>query len=73
MNSPTTTDPAPAFLTTAEFSRRVHLSTATVKRLCDAGEIAHVRVSDRGNRRILASEVDRLRGEALANRVAGQD
>jgi excisionase family DNA binding protein len=62
----------PKFLTTSEFSRLTHLSVATVKRLCAAGEIAHVVVSDRGDRRIPASEVTRLAVEAEANRGSSQ-
>ena len=58
-----------AFLTTGEFARRVHLSTATVKKLCDSGNLAHVVLSGRGDRRIPASELDRLLIEADANRL----
>jgi excisionase family DNA binding protein len=59
----------PAFLTTSQFSRITQLSVATVKRLCDVGEIAHVVVSERGDRRIPATEVERLLAEAQANKV----
>jgi excisionase family DNA binding protein len=61
----------PAFLTTGEFARRVGLSPATIKRLCGQGELAYVVISDRGDRRIPASEVDRLVAEAQANRSQG--
>jgi hypothetical protein len=60
---------SPAFLTTGEFARRSCLSVATVKRLCDRGAIAHIVFSERGDRRIPASEVDRLLTEADANRL----
>ena len=58
-----------AFLTTREFARRVHLSTTTVKKLCDAGILAHVVVTGRGDRRIPVSELNRLLAEADANRL----
>lgn len=62
------TDPS-AFLTTGEFARRVHVSTATVKKLCDGGQLAHVVLSRRGDRRIPASELDRLLAEADGKRL----
>jgi hypothetical protein len=58
-----------AFLTTGEFAQRVHLSTTTVKKACDAGLLAHVVVTSRGDRRIPVSEVYRLLAEADANRL----
>ncbi len=60
----------PAFLTTGEFAKQVHLSGTTVKKLCDEGLLAHVVVTGRGDRRILASEVSRLLVEAAANRLS---
>jgi len=63
------TNQPPAFLTTREFSRRTRLSPATVRRLCSAGDLASVVVSDRGDRRIPSSEVTRLLDEAFSNRV----
>lgn len=61
-------DDNPAFLTTAQFGRKAGWSVATTKRKCDAGEIAYVVISERGDRRIPASELDRLLAEAQANR-----
>jgi len=58
----------PVFLTTGQFSRRVGLSTSTVKRLCEAGTIASVVISNRGDRRIPTSELERLRSLAEASR-----
>ena len=58
------------FLTTGDFARKVCLSVATVKRLCDTRQIACLVVSDRGDRRIPATEVSRLLGKAELNRVA---
>jgi hypothetical protein len=66
-------DLSPEFLTTREYGNRVHLSDATVKRKCDRGEIACIVVSERGDRRIPASEVSRLQAEAEANRRATPD
>ena len=45
------------------------LSSATVKRQCDRGEIASIVISDRGDRRIPVSEVYRLLEDAQANRT----
>jgi excisionase family DNA binding protein len=59
----------PPFLTTTEFSRLTNLSTATIRRRCQAGEVASIVVSTRGDRRIPASEVDRLHSEAAASRA----
>jgi excisionase family DNA binding protein len=58
-----------AFLTTGEFAQRVHLSTTTVKKLCDEGALAHVVVTGRGDRRIPVSELNRLLAEADGNRL----
>ena len=55
-----------AFLTTAEFAQRVGVSVSTVKRLADAGQLAHIRVGC--HRRIPASEVARLLDEAERSR-----
>lgn len=63
-----TTSEQPLFVTTGTFSRLSGLSPATVKRLCDLGEIAHVVVSPRGDRRIPRSELRRLLDEAEAKR-----
>ena len=68
MIQPTIRDERPSFMKTGQFARMTNLSTATVKRLCDAGDIAHVIISERGDRRIPASEVDRLLAEAQATR-----
>ena len=63
----------PGFLTTKEFSKCTHLSVATVRRLCAAGQIASVTISDRGDRRIPVSEVSRLAGMAESNRSRDRD
>ena len=68
MNTLTVNNSEPDFLTTGEFGRRVGLSDATVKRLCDSGKLAHVIVSSRGDRRIPRSELARFLREAEENR-----
>ena len=73
MEAETTKRRGGAFLTTREFSREVHLSASTVKRLCDAGKIAHVKLSPRGDRRIPISELDRLLTEAEMVRTMTAD
>lgn len=60
----------PYFLTTGEFCQYARLSVSTVKRMCAKGELAHVVISERGDRRIPRRELDRLLGWAEANRVA---
>lgn len=69
MSTSPTSENLPEFLTTSQFAQRTQLSVATVKRLCDGGELAHVVVSERGDRRIPTSEVGRLLEEAHANRI----
>lgn len=56
------------FLSTGEFAALFRLSTKTVQRMCDEGLLAHIVVSDRGDRRIPKSEVDRLLAEAEGTR-----
>jgi excisionase family DNA binding protein len=62
------TNDEPLFLTTTGFAKRLGVSKATVKRACDAGRLAYIVITERGDRRIPASEVDRLRAEADAKR-----
>jgi excisionase family DNA binding protein len=69
MTESTISENAPTFLTTGQFAQRANLSQATVKRLCDSGRLAHVLLSRRGDRRIPASELDRLLTEAETNRL----
>jgi len=69
MDRKSTSEDVSDFLTTGQFSRRTRLSVASVKRMCDAGQIASIVVSDRGDRRIPASEVDRMLAEAEQNRA----
>jgi excisionase family DNA binding protein len=64
---------APYFVTTGEFSHYARLSISTVKRMCDKGELAHVVISERGDRRIPRQELDRLLGRAEGNRAMGSD
>ena len=52
-----------------EFARRASMSVATVRRLCDRGELAHVAISRRGDLRIPLNELDRLLSEAERNRT----
>jgi len=59
----------PAFITTGEFCRLTGISPTTIKRMCDRHEIAHIVISERGDRRIPYREVDRLLAEAEAVRL----
>jgi excisionase family DNA binding protein len=68
LHSPTSAGP-PAFISTGEFCRITGISPTTVKRMCDRGEVAHIVISDRGDRRIPYREVERLLAEAEATRV----
>lgn len=71
---PNATDPNsphPVFLTTGEFCALTGISPTTAKRMCARGQVAHIVISDRGDRRIPAREVDRLLAEADASRSGG--
>ncbi len=63
----------PLFYSTGDFAALTRLSVPTVQRMCDRGLIAHIVVSDRGDRRIPASELDRLLAAAEASRGAQAD
>ena len=52
-----------------EFCRLTGISPTTIKRMCDRHEIAHIVISERGDRRIPYREVDRLLAEAEAVRL----
>jgi excisionase family DNA binding protein len=73
MNShlPPTPGP-PAFITTGEFCHLTGISQTTVKRMCDRGEVAHIVISERGDRRIPYREVERLLAEAEATRIGSR-
>jgi excisionase family DNA binding protein len=67
-----THDISAQFLTVGEFAVRTRLSPPTVRRMRVRGEVAHVVVSERGDRRIPASEVDRLLDDAEQARSGEQ-
>ena len=54
----------PLFLSTGEFAALANMSTPTVQRLCSQGRIAHIVISERGDRRIPRTELSRLLEEA---------
>ena len=56
------------FVTTGEFCRYANVSISTVKRMCSKGQLAHVVISERGDRRIPRKELDRLLIWAESNR-----
>ena len=60
------------FLTVGEFAAKARLSPPTVRRMCQRGDLAHVVVSDRGDRRIPVSEVGRLLDDAEQARSGEQ-
>ncbi|MCP4308604.1 MAG: helix-turn-helix domain-containing protein [bacterium] len=64
MDEPAAGTAQPLFYSTGDFAVLTRLSVATVQRMCGRGLIAHIVVSDRGDRRIPASEVERLLAEA---------
>ncbi len=74
MNS-STNPTSPSFLrvgeaATALFGRNTSGNRARIVRLCDHGELAAIRVGERGDRLVPSSEVDRLLADAEAARQA---
>ena len=61
--------PAPLFLSTGQFAKVTNLSATTVRRMCKVGLLAHIVISERGDRRIPASEVDRMLDRAVQHRT----
>lgn len=66
-------EPALRIFTTRQFAQLIQVSIATVKRMCDRGELACIVVSERGDRRIPAAELDRLLHQAAVNRSAVEE
>lgn len=55
-----TTPPAPAFVSARRFAELSGLPIWHVRKMLKSGELAHIVVNGRGDRRIPVSEVDRL-------------
>jgi predicted site-specific integrase-resolvase len=68
MDKPPVQSGTPEFLTTTQFARQLGVSAATIKRQCAKGLVAHIVISERGDRRIPRTEIDRIRIEAESNR-----